>query len=50
MIKKFINKTVCLASGHKLIEAGSCPYTQINYKACSRCNLLFDSLKVGNLK
>ena len=40
MIKLFINmfKAIkCKAKGHELIDAGSCPFTGLTYKACISC-------------
>lgn len=50
MIKKLTNKIICRAKGHQLVEAGACPYTQIQYKACTRCNILLDASKLNEVK
>jgi hypothetical protein len=41
MIKYFINYLKCKIKGHNLIEAGSCPFTGLTYKACTKCGNMF---------
>ena len=40
MIKLFVSMwraMFCKIKGHKLIDAGSCPFTGLTYKACTHC-------------
>jgi hypothetical protein len=36
-----LNKIICKFKGHKLISAGSCPYTGKTYDVCSKCMTTF---------
>jgi hypothetical protein len=37
MIKYLINNIICVFNDHKMINAGSCPFTGKTYNICTRC-------------
>jgi hypothetical protein len=37
LIKSYFNSIKCKFKGHKLLDAGSCPYTGLSYKFCTIC-------------
>jgi hypothetical protein len=41
MIKYLIKSIKCKINGHKLIDAGSCPFTGLTYNMCINCENMF---------
>lgn len=39
------NKLVCLITGHKMGVASQCPYTNMTYIRCIKCNEIYDAYK-----
>ena len=37
-MKERLGGIICYMSNHKLIKAGSCPFTGVTYDYCERCN------------
>jgi hypothetical protein len=35
-----ISKVICKIKKHKLVEAGTCPFTGSTYQHCTRCGLM----------
>jgi hypothetical protein len=35
-----INKIACKIKGHRLVPAGTCPYTGSTYQYCERCTAM----------
>ena len=40
MIKFIFFKIVCGFKGHKLVSAGTCPFTGSTYDLCTRCAVM----------
>jgi hypothetical protein len=34
---------ICSIKGHRLVEAGSCPFTQKDYNVCTRCTKMVEA-------
>ena len=39
------NKLVCFITGHKMGVASQCPYTNMTYITCIKCNEIYDAYK-----
>lgn len=36
------NWIICAVIGHKIVNAGVCPFTQKDYDVCERCTQMFE--------
>jgi hypothetical protein len=41
MINIIKNIIICKVKNHKIVSAGSCPFTGNTYNACERCGKMF---------
>ena len=39
-MKKIINFIICKLTSHKLVQGGTCPYSNKNYNVCVRCETM----------
>jgi|LakMenE18May11ns_1017448.scaffolds.fasta_scaffold9953110_6 hypothetical protein len=40
MIKQLFKIITCIFKNHEIVSAGSCPFTEKSYNACTRCGAM----------